>query len=181
MIIMYDKMAILFYRLINFLKRFYKDGRNRYYKNILDSHKTSYIGDVKLNGSNITLGSHSYINGGYLASSKKAGICIGKWCAIGYNVSIISKTHDVFLPTGPNPLPKKEGNINIGDGVWIGNNVVILPNVDIGDFAVIGANSVVTKNIPAFAVAVGIPCQVKYMKDRERCQKHIDIVNNNLH
>ena len=50
--------------------------------------------------------------------------------------------------------------IKIGNGCWIGANVVVLPGVTIGGGAVIGAGSVVTKDIPANVVAVGNPCRV---------------------
>ena len=50
--------------------------------------------------------------------------------------------------------------IKIGNGCWIGANVVVLPGVTIGCGAVIGAGSVVTKDIPANVVAVGNPCRV---------------------
>ncbi|MFR5466356.1 MAG: hypothetical protein ACLTHR_12100 [Agathobacter rectalis] len=48
----------------------------------------------------------------------------------------------------------------IDDGVWIGNDVIILPNVHIGKKSIIGAGSVVTKNIPEFCIAVGNPAKV---------------------
>ena len=50
--------------------------------------------------------------------------------------------------------------VTIGDDVWIGGNVTILPGVTIGDRAVIGAGSVVTEDIPADSVAVGAPARV---------------------
>lgn len=50
--------------------------------------------------------------------------------------------------------------ITIGNRVWIGGNVTILPGVTIGDDAVIGAGSVVAKDIPSGVVAVGNPCRV---------------------
>ena len=43
----------------------------------------------------------------------------------------------------------------MGDNVWIGGNVVVLPGVKIGDNCVIGAGSVVTKDIPENATAAG--------------------------
>lgn len=50
--------------------------------------------------------------------------------------------------------------VEIGDNVWIGGGVIILPGVSIGENSVIGAGSVVTKSIPADCVAVGNPCKV---------------------
>lgn len=50
--------------------------------------------------------------------------------------------------------------ITIGNNVWIGANVSVLPGVRIGDNTVIGAGSIVTKDIPAGVLAVGNPCRV---------------------
>lgn len=50
--------------------------------------------------------------------------------------------------------------IKVGNNVWIGGNVVVLPGVTIGDNVTIGAGSVVTKNIPSNTVAHGNPCRV---------------------
>lgn len=50
--------------------------------------------------------------------------------------------------------------ITIGDNVWIGAQVCVLPGVTIGDNTVIGAGSVVTRSIPAGVLAAGNPCRV---------------------
>ncbi len=50
--------------------------------------------------------------------------------------------------------------ITVGNNVWIGGNVVVLPGVSIGDNAVIGAGSVVVRDVPAGVLAVGNPCRV---------------------
>ncbi len=50
--------------------------------------------------------------------------------------------------------------ITVGNDVWFGANVCVLPGVTIGDNVVIGAGSVVNKDIPSGAVAVGNPCRV---------------------
>ena len=52
------------------------------------------------------------------------------------------------------------GDISVGNDVWIGSHVVVLPGVKIGNSVVIGAHSVVTKDIPDNAVAFGSPAKV---------------------
>ena len=49
-------------------------------------------------------------------------------------------------------LPLK-GDTVVGNDVWIGQNVTVMPGVHIGDGATIAANSVVTKDIPAYSIA----------------------------
>ena len=49
--------------------------------------------------------------------------------------------------------------ITVGDNVWIGGGVTVLPGVTIGSNTVIGAGSVVVHDIPAGVVAVGNPCR----------------------
>ncbi len=70
--------------------------------------------------------------------------------------------------TAGHPLEASERNkgleyarpITVGDNVWFGANVSVLPGVTIGDNCVIGAGSVVNKDIPANSLAVGNPCKV---------------------
>lgn len=89
----------------------------------------------------------------------EALITIGKNCFIGPNVGLYTANH---------PLIAEERNtgietalpISIGDNVWLGGNVSVVPGVVIGERSVIGAGSVVTKNIPANVVAAGNPCRV---------------------
>lgn len=50
--------------------------------------------------------------------------------------------------------------ITVGDNVWIGTNVSVLPGVTIGNNTIIGAGSVVNKDIPDGVIAVGNPCKV---------------------
>jgi acetyltransferase-like isoleucine patch superfamily enzyme len=50
--------------------------------------------------------------------------------------------------------------VQIDSGVWLGENVVVLPGVHIGTGAVVGANSVVNRDLPSFSVALGSPARV---------------------
>ena len=95
------------------------------------------------------------------------GITIGNHLLTGTNVFISDNFHGETItdrdlletPPGERPLHSK-GTVSIGDNVWLGNNVCVLPGVTIGDGAIIGANSVVTHDIPAFSIAAGIPAKI---------------------
>lgn len=52
------------------------------------------------------------------------------------------------------------GKVIIGNNVWIGGNVTILPGVIIGDNSVIGAGAVVTKDVSANCVVAGVPAKL---------------------
>lgn len=77
--------------------------------------------------------------------------------------------HDIMILTGGHD-PDKFGEermrssnsqpILIEDGVWLGTRCIILGGVTIGMNAVIGAGAVVTKDVPAYALAVGVPARV---------------------
>ncbi|MGH2840338.1 MAG: acyltransferase, partial [Solirubrobacteraceae bacterium] len=50
--------------------------------------------------------------------------------------------------------------VEIGDGAWLAQNVVVCPGVRVGRGAVVGASAVVTRDVPDFCVAVGAPARV---------------------
>ena len=110
------------------------------------------------------------INGpAFIASNHEAAVSIGKHCAIAHNLRIRSRDHYTgyinmqrkFQNTYNHPkVTTTKGPVNIGHGVWIGDNVIVLSGVQIGNGAVIGAGSIVTKNIPPYAIAVGNPARV---------------------
>lgn len=54
----------------------------------------------------------------------------------------------------------REGLVEIGNDVWLGENVVILPGVKIGDGAVIGAGAIVTKDVKPYAIMGGVPARL---------------------
>ena len=57
-------------------------------------------------------------------------------------------------------MPNKERRITIGNDVWLGAGVIVLPGITIGECSVIGAGAVVTKDIPPYSIAVGNPARV---------------------
>lgn len=104
-------------------------------------------------------------------------LIIGKFCAIAkgiefvmnganhrmcsvttYPFNIMGCGWEQFTPTLED-LPLK-GDTVVGNDVWIGQNVTVMPGVNIGDGAIIAANSVVTKDIPAYYIAGGNPCKI---------------------
>ncbi len=109
-------------------------------------------------GYNIEIGENFYANHNLI-------ILDGNKVTFGDNVFIAPNC--AFYTAG-HPLDPEQRNkgleyakpIEIGDNVWIGGNVVVLPGVKIGDNCVIGAGSVVTKDVPENSVAVGNPCKV---------------------
>lgn len=97
---------------------------------------------------------------------------IGACCAIGGRLVIRDTNHytnflnmqDWFqrslVRSRISVAGKANSEVVVGNGVWLGDSVIILPGVKIGDGAVIGAGSVVTKDIPPYAVAAGNPARV---------------------
>ena len=88
---------------------------------------------------------------------------IGKKVLLSPNVYITDCDHeyrDVDVPVIDQGIVNKGQRVYIGDGSYIGINVVIVGNVKIGKHCVIGANSVVTKDVPDNCVAVGTPARI---------------------
>lgn len=121
---------------------------------------------------NVLIGQGTRING---SIKLKGGdtIHIGKYCAIGEDVDILSTNHTTSTINMQNVLqieitgtvtPANKKGVEIGNNVWIGDRVIILPGIKIGDGAVIGAGSVVTKDVSPFCIHAGNPA--KFIKKR---------------
>lgn len=109
-------------------------------------------------GYNIELGKNFYANHNLM-------ILDGAKVKFGDNVFIAP---DCGFHTAGHPIDAERRNqgleyaypITVGNDVWIGASVQVLPGVTIGNNVVIGAGSVVTKDIPDNVIAVGNPCKV---------------------
>lgn len=109
-------------------------------------------------GYNIEVGENFFAN--YNLTVLDVGkVRIGKNAQIAPNVSIYTAGHPIH-PESRNSGYEYGIEVTIGDNVWIGGNVCIMPGVTVGDNVVIGAGSVVTKDIPDSVIAVGNPCRV---------------------
>ena len=109
-------------------------------------------------GAQITVGENFFANHG-LTILDGAPVTFGDHVFIG--------PHCCFTAAG-HPLDVSQRNegleyaypIKVGNNVWFGASVTVLPGVTIGDNVVIGAGSVVNRDIPSDVVAVGNPCRV---------------------
>lgn len=88
-----------------------------------------------------------------------ATIRIGAFCQLGPRVQILTATHPVD-PRGRRSGWESGEPVTIGDNVWLGAGVIVLPGVSIGDDTVVGAGAVVTRDLPGGVVAVGCPARV---------------------
>ncbi len=109
-------------------------------------------------GQNITIGQRTFINMG-CSFQDWGGITIGDDCLIGHHCTICTVNHS--------KVPERRGDMTcspvaIGNKVWVGANVTILPGVSIGDGAIIAAGAVVNNDVPPNTIVAGVPA--RYLK-----------------
>ena len=135
--------------------------RGKVIKKLFGKTKDSFLIEPNLwcdYGYNIEIGENFYSNHN-LVILDCAKVTFGDNVLIGPNCGFYAATH----PT--DPISRNKGEeyaipISIGNNVWIGGGVTVLPGVSIGDNCVIGGGSVVAHSIPENSIAVGNPCKV---------------------
>lgn len=108
------------------------------------------------NGSCLELSEHTNI-GPYFSLTGSGTVSFGEHIAMGRECMFITQNHK-YLEEGYDGFEVKD--ITVGNHVWFGHRVIVLPGVTIGDHAIVGAGSVVTKDVPNYAIVAGNPAKV---------------------
>nr|WP_296071701.1 sugar O-acetyltransferase [uncultured Actinoplanes sp.] len=109
-------------------------------------------------GRRTSVGARTFANFG-LISLDVAPVTIGDDVQMGPNVQLLTAYHPVAA--APRRDKWEAGSpIVIGDNVWLGGGVIVLPGVTVGENTVVGSGAVVTRDLPANVVAVGNPARV---------------------
>lgn len=112
-------------------------------------------------GYNIEIGENFYSNHN-LVILDAGKVIFGDNVFVGPNCGFYTTCHPLSSESRINGLAYA-CPITVGDNVWIGGNVTVLPGINIGKNSVIGAGSVVTKDIPDSVLAYGNPCRIVKM------------------
>lgn len=115
-------------------------------------------------GSNLEIGDNSGIGTRCELYGK---VIIGKDVMMAPEVIILTRNHKFSRTDVPMRLQgmNKEKKVIIGDDVWIGTRVIIMPGVRIGKGSIIAAGSIVTKNVLPYSIVGGVPA--KLIKSRK--------------
>ena len=109
-------------------------------------------------GTHLALGDRTFVNFGLVALDV-APITIGADCQLGPNVQLLTPIHPLDATLRRDKW-EQAAPIVLGENVWLGGGVIVLPGVTVGDRTVVGAGSVVSRDLPAGVLALGSPARV---------------------
>ncbi len=119
--------------------------------------KSTYIGDYNAFNGIRVMGSGKFVTGNYV---------IG-----GQDILVLTQNHNYESDTIPYGKDVIKKDVIIGDCVWMGSRVTLLPGTKIGEGAIIQGGAVVHGEIPAYAIAGGNPAKVFKYRDIEHYNK----------
>ena len=121
-------------------------------KNVNIEKGARFADDISI-ADNSGIGINSFVGSGVKIGSH---VMMGPDCLIYTQQHEFSSTEVTMDSQGMTAvLP-----VIIGDDVWLGARVIIMPGVTIGNGAIVGAGAVVTKDVPEYSVAVGVPAKI---------------------
>lgn len=120
-------------------------------------------------GAELILGANTNFNGARTYGAGK--VYIGNNFHSGVGLKILTQSHNYSGDSIPYDHTVIVKNVNIGDNVWFGMDVLVLPGVRVGEGAIIQAGSVVSKSIPDLAIAGGNPAEVIRFRDHAHYYK----------
>jgi len=123
-----------------------------------DEHTALLNGFMCDNGLNISVGKNFLANYN-VTILDIAPVNIGDYVMIGPNTMISTVGHPM-LPSGRRKHLGIAEPVTIGNDVWMGGNVTVLPGVTIGNNVVVAAGAVVTKDVPDNSLVAGVPAKV---------------------
>jgi len=136
----------------------------------IGSYKTiPYIGGPTNFSGKTYLGKGCSFNGMVIGGGGK--VTIGDYFHSGIECRILTQNHNYEGEKIPYDTTYIYKDVTIGDCVWLGDRVMILPGVTIGDGAIIQAGSAVVSDIPAYAIAGGHPAKPFATRDKDHFEK----------
>lgn len=122
---------------------------------------TQFTPSALSDGAVLQVGRGSAINEYCNLRAAGGDILIGADCMLAQFVTIVATNHGIRLgePMIRQPWDATRRGVVIGDDVWIGANVVVLPGVRIGDGAIVAAGAVVNTDIPSLEIWGGVPAR----------------------
>ena len=114
-------------------------------------HPSVWIGDKEF----VEIGRGCIICAGVMITTNveiKDFVILNLQCTVGHDTVINSNA--AFMPS-----VNISGEVNIGEGVYVGTGAKIINQIEIGEYTIVGAGAVVAKNLPAHCTAVGIPAK----------------------
>lgn len=122
-------------------------------------HPTVWIGDRSF----VEIGKGGIFCAGVMITTNiiiKDFVILNLQCTVGHDTVI--NDYAAFMPS-----VNISGEVNIGEGVYVGTGAKIINQLEIGDYTIVGAGAVVSKTLPAHCTAVGVPAKLIKFHDNK--------------
>jgi virginiamycin A acetyltransferase len=129
--------------------------------------KSIYIQRGSVIHSRTSIGIGSRING-KIKVRGQGRLKIGRYCALGDDIKVITQNHDTSCPVHSLNLQRKiygksfvvPRDVDIGDNVWVGDSAIFLPGSNVGNNSIVAAGAVVAGRFGDCVVLAGVPAKI---------------------